>query len=1525
MGRPVVCNTCCPSDDPPPTTDCGGAIAVAFIDENDAASRHGATFSEKIIKYIEAYPNRLLFVLDVEDGYTTVDYTAEFLASDRCFCLQQEAANGTAGVPAFIKRDSSSQGTPIPGVTPSDVLTIIKNILNNSSKSGPTQREILDNATQVSVFRDNSTSMYALQVEQAYQLFKTNLLSEPTPKVITASVINTREDFICPFVFEHCCENQAAADVIKLCGLPECTPATLRFAKHPSSTLVIDDPCNPTMTNNSETGCDNCPGVVSSDHTASYKAVAEDGNGGILTHIDIDYRLQYRDTSDGTFKNIYDLPNAKSNIEQSLDLLVKNWLSGSGGGSGSSQGIDRIEALSPISSPSIDGVQFGFDIALDGNGSTIVVSETYPDSSNAGGANFRKAKIFTYKRRIISSQMSSINHQGSTCLDTVEYELVNDFLTDATGSEPTSEAWRDPDTYVDLSDDGLTLVVGRPFAGSLSSVEHGHEKFLPLGEWSVYDWNDVDKEWSIRGSAQTLSDATGGDGTAIGYHVKISDDGNTVAVGTYAKFARFLNSAFANQLLYVYKYDGSSWNQRGPAITDQPNSEMPTPFPSRISVDANIDFIAIGSHSWSASTREELAAAGKHGGEGKAWVVQYNAGTDTWDQVGPTIDGEFGGFLEGWSTGQAVAISRDNDTSTKNVRLAVLDANKTTVYDYDIASNTWNQVGPSLSRHRYSSILESTKAYIPTDMNVPSLAFGEDRDNLIIADHLHSPAEFEYGGIRVYRRIGGVNGQLNDGWSLIGNHWQDESVEGLNFFGTDVHFSRRGVDYRDCEDEVKKLGLTIVHSAPFWGFGGGFRRGRVYPIVTNGVDTGSPDIDITCHPLISVLGDPPSSCDLFEDFPIGNGCTKRVFNREFRIMAASDTISSVFSNPFKLYQYFGTEGGRGPAPPGQTGEWIREWTSSTSVDRQPGSSSQLEVNDEIFSECLFTRTNDTSGPNAFQREHCQLNLCDISKMAFVGFNVPHNAPTHMESFFQFLAVSEPSYPVTNKGIIQFYGLHNNNSLSGRLEPFIPTLAMKEATWVYDDLNKWFQGNKGTINEGLRYAKLVTSNPLDGFFQLSPNKKFDFSDFVENTHFDEGMNDRGLYRSGKTRARVPNMFAIRYASIVPEQVTLHSDLALGYLSSAEYEQENGRDKNAGQFNGPLLSFPQITNERRIGLFPFLKNEAHRATVHNINRITVRGMGGSEVHVFSSIAEIAMDGDANTFAMHLIPPGPTDVDFLVVARVFKSRVLSKFQEKIESSDQYDRTGETGLAYIIAKIPLTQIVHGGDFIVRDSTPVRSLCLNNDGNVVAWAAGEKGVRAYEIRPRENTFFEDLPVGPDQSSQFSVRARHFVGLQNIVKKNMHLSVMKMDSTGDNIIISCTLGQVLTGNDNEKTGWAQVFSWDGDNYRAKGAKIEGTVLNGQFGIDCDIDSTGDSIVVSSREPNPDLLQNSSDQHGAIRCYNWNGSAWELIGEPIRGTSPSSNLGFHLSYANTYNIKRVVAYDGVTDTQGNLSMYRFEER
>ena len=69
VGRPLRCNVCCvdtndPTADLPPVTDCGGVIAVAFIDESDKPT----DMNSKIVQYLAAFPDRLLFIMDVEKG-----------------------------------------------------------------------------------------------------------------------------------------------------------------------------------------------------------------------------------------------------------------------------------------------------------------------------------------------------------------------------------------------------------------------------------------------------------------------------------------------------------------------------------------------------------------------------------------------------------------------------------------------------------------------------------------------------------------------------------------------------------------------------------------------------------------------------------------------------------------------------------------------------------------------------------------------------------------------------------------------------------------------------------------------------------------------------------------------------------------------------------------------------------------------------------------------------------------------------------------------------------------------------------------------------------------------------------------------------------------------------------------------------------------------------------------------------------------------------------------------------------------
>ena len=125
-------------------------------------------------------------------------------------------------------------------------------------------------------------------------------------------------------------------------------------------------------------------------------------------------------------------------------------------------------------------------------------------------------------------------------------------------------------------------------------------------------------------------------------------------------------------------------------------------------------------------------------------------------------------------------------------------------------------------------------------------------------------------------------------------------------------------------------------------------------------------------------------------------------------------------------------------------------------------------------------------------------------------------------------------------------------------------------------------------------------------------------------------------------------------------------------------------------------------------------------------------------------------------------------------------------------------------------------------------------------------------------------------------------------------------------------------------------------YKMKGRPITGPIVtqledSGEFGINSDISSDGNSIVVSSREPNIDGITRDpeSNHHGAIRCYTWNGAEynWEQLGEVIRGQNYWSNLGFHLSYEADH-VKRIAAFEGTDQSNqflGDISMYRFEER
>jgi hypothetical protein len=109
-----------------------------------------------------------------------------------------------------------------------------------------------------------------------------------------------------------------------------------------------------------------------------------------------------------------------------------------------------------------------------------------------------------------------------------------------------------PGTYaggsIDLDDEGNTVVVG------------AYKSNTERGQVLVYDF--IGANWVQRG--QTLSGVNNYD--QFGFDVSMSNDGNTIAVGSKGWDSNPNNTTYEIGETAVYDWDGSSWVQRGSSI-----------------------------------------------------------------------------------------------------------------------------------------------------------------------------------------------------------------------------------------------------------------------------------------------------------------------------------------------------------------------------------------------------------------------------------------------------------------------------------------------------------------------------------------------------------------------------------------------------------------------------------------------------------------------------------------------------------------------------------------------------------------------------------------------------------------------------------------------------------------------------------------------------------------------------------------------------------------------------------------------
>ena len=1298
MGRPIVCNTCCPSDDPPPPSDCFGAIGVVFIDESNNTSR--SKMRERIEKYLRAFPDRLIFIMDVEEGsYGTMNYNEypQFVSSDRCYSLRLEHDAGLS-LPRFIKRDGS-------GVV-SDVYDYIVEIVTNSSKSTDEVREIWNTATEVSVFRDDSGSMKASQVQKTYDKFNTDLVANN--KFIVSSEINTNEDFICPFVFEQCCINQDAADLLKTCLSVDCTPAELRFLTHPNSVYAIDDPCDSLLIDNAVGTCDFCPPVRSFDHQVKYKAAVRESSGAILSHFDIDYYLQYRDSPDDNFVDLFDLPDAKSNIEQLFDVLLRNFMCGdapaAAGGAVNNWQLVSIKEGEDILGP-LTPQGFGFCIDISGDGEYIVVGPSRVPVSDG-----KQGKIVTFKR--------TVSGQG-----VVDYDLLNSFdIEDMEVVNRQTELQAEND--ITITPNGKTMAfscnsLGPAHPDSFVGADGTNEK--NVGKAFVYDLDDSEN-WVQRGSAITWDDIGSG---GAGGSVEISSDGNTVLVcpDSDVKFGRIERDADTSAR--VFSWNGVNWVQKGQdlVLPDLPAEQLLNEvqrwvFDSAMSDDGLV--IALSETVYNQ--------------RGLVRVYEYNAATSQWD-IRHDFVGEHGQFI-----GSAVGMSKDGTRiafSGHEGNSAVgsdptdIDSDKGdyifNAYDWD--GSSYNAVGNTVKYPRDNTNIQ-------TRGQAPQIDFADSKDLVSFCVQLDGNPNHKVVVLKL----------VADTWVQQGGDFS-QGDDNTVLFGSGASISRTGFT-----GAGKDFGHTLVFGDPR----SNNKEGKIYIYLSSQFGGGNPDPPdddcekVSCHPLISDMGNPPSSCDVYEDTGISGNCTRRVFKREFRIRASNESLTSVFSDPFKLYRYI----------------------SKKSVD-EPNGGWELIADD------------------------VGLNRVRIDDGLTLSFDADGEKIT----------ISDSVTPSVQKGTV--------------------------FTLIAEDQFNWKE--HFTIFQGSDNFQKV------GLAQFSSDRQL-------QNEWTPTDSDDVLWKNSPSMVFVKEFNdSVRW--MVPKDLT---NLPPGHHPS--------------QFQPHQSCF--------------------------INEI------GAPQDAVAWGDSIAIDGDGDTIVV----------------------------------GDREANGGRGKIYVYRWIYDDKAARRVELIFywSDGTPgsqKRQVKIDKSGQVVAWVEPYDDTRANNcgrVVVLSHTGPSKLLLG-DRILTREWRQRPIIGME--LKENNGPDLkMDLSADGNTIIISSVKGVVNTHMPTERTGFAKVFQWDGSSYRKKGSTLKGVSTIDEFGTNCAISSDGNVIAISSREEDPTNQSGIGANHGAVRCFFWNGTDWEQLGQTIRGDNGSAQLGFKLDLiVNPEGLKRLALSSNVSPTHTKVKLYQFIPR
>jgi hypothetical protein len=198
--------------------------------------------------------------------------------------------------------------------------------------------------------------------------------------------------------------------------------------------------------------------------------------------------------------------------------------------------------------------QFGFTVALSGDGNTMAVGATAEDSA-AKGINGNQAD----RSALNAGAVYVLVRSGGNWVQQAYVKASNAKASDQFGAS------------LALSGDGNTLAVGATGESSSATGVNGNQADTSMaGAGAVYVFTRSGATWSQQAYVKASNTGEKEDGDQFGYSIAISADGNTLATGAIAEDSAATgingdqsnNAADGSGAVYVFARSGTTWSQQ---------------------------------------------------------------------------------------------------------------------------------------------------------------------------------------------------------------------------------------------------------------------------------------------------------------------------------------------------------------------------------------------------------------------------------------------------------------------------------------------------------------------------------------------------------------------------------------------------------------------------------------------------------------------------------------------------------------------------------------------------------------------------------------------------------------------------------------------------------------------------------------------------------------------------------------------------------------------------------------------------